>query len=219
MGDRPDPNDFSLCCYGNSEIFVLPFLRFFFFFFNVSLSSQLWGSGKFKDTITTFLWIYFTGESFLLYWSWWQSAFYWVKMTLWALVSHRGSFLPEPLWIPFILAVYIHFLRPQGHAAITVEIKAVMSTDIGPLLLQLSVLRLQELWKTWFGPFGPSKRRRKFILYLTLCRLTFQKYIILLSYIWNNIFKASPVWGGIEVTFNKMYVTLHPHQNKHLLSC
>lgn len=32
MGDRPDPNDFSLCCYGNSEIFVLPFLRFFVFF-------------------------------------------------------------------------------------------------------------------------------------------------------------------------------------------
>lgn len=27
------PNDFSLCCYGNSEIFVLPFLRFFFFGF------------------------------------------------------------------------------------------------------------------------------------------------------------------------------------------
>lgn len=61
------------------------------------------------------------------------------------MASHRGSLLSEPLWIPLVLAVHIHLLGPQGHAAVTVEIEAVVSADVCPLLLQLSVLRLQEL--------------------------------------------------------------------------
>lgn len=76
------------------------------------------------------------------------------------MISHRGSLLSEPLWISFILTVYIHLLRSQGHAAITVEVEAVVSTDIGPLLLQLSILWLQELWQTWFGPLGPTESQR-----------------------------------------------------------
>ncbi len=75
------------------------------------------------------------------------------------MASHRGSFLSEPLWISLVLTVHIHFLGPQGHAAVTVEVETVVSADIGPLLLQLSILGLQELRETWFGPFGPNGRR------------------------------------------------------------
>lgn len=75
--------------------------------------------------------------------------------------SHRGCLLSEPLWISLILAVHIHLLGPQGHAAVTVEVETVVSTDVRPLLLQLSVLRLQELRQTRFSPLGPSEERRK----------------------------------------------------------
>lgn len=61
------------------------------------------------------------------------------------MASHRGSLLSEPLWISLVLTVLFHLLGPQGHAAVTVEVETVVSTDVGPLLLQLSVLRLQEL--------------------------------------------------------------------------
>lgn len=74
--------------------------------------------------------------------------------------SHRGCLLSEPLWISLVLAVHIHLLGPQGHAAVTVEVETVVSTDVRPLLLQLSVLRLQELRQTRFGPLGPSEKRR-----------------------------------------------------------
>lgn len=61
------------------------------------------------------------------------------------MAPHRGSLLSEPLWIPLVLAVQIHFLGPQRHAAVTVEVETVVSADICPLLLQLSVFGLQEL--------------------------------------------------------------------------
>lgn len=59
--------------------------------------------------------------------------------------SHRGSLLSEPRWIPLVLTVQVHFLGSQGHAAVAVEIEAVVSADVGPLLLQLSIFRLKEL--------------------------------------------------------------------------
>ena len=74
------------------------------------------------------------------------------------MASHRGSLLSQPLWISLILTVQIHFLGPQGHAAVTVEVETVVSTDVGPLLLHLSVFGLQELGQTWFGPLGPIGR-------------------------------------------------------------
>lgn len=83
------------------------------------------------------------------------------------MASHRCSLLSEPFWIPFILTVQIHFLGPQRHAAVTVEVQAVVSADIGPLLLQLSVLSFQEFGQTWFGPLRPNGRGRenKFCMY------------------------------------------------------
>lgn len=77
------------------------------------------------------------------------------------MASHRGSLLSEPLWISLVLTVQIHFLGPQRHAAVAVEVETVVSTDIGPLLLQLSVLSLQELRQTRFGPLGPGGRGRE----------------------------------------------------------
>lgn len=59
--------------------------------------------------------------------------------------SHRGRLLSKPLGISLILAVHIHFLGPQGHAAVTVEVKTVVSANVCPLLLQLPVLSFQEL--------------------------------------------------------------------------
>lgn len=70
--------------------------------------------------------------------------------------SHRCSLLPEPLWIPLILAVQIHFLGTEGHAAVAVEIKTVVSADVSPLLLQLAIFSFKEFRKTRFGPFGPG---------------------------------------------------------------
>lgn len=70
--------------------------------------------------------------------------------------SHRCSLLPEPLWISLILAVQIHFLGTEGHAAVAVEIKAVVSADVSPLLLQLAIFSFKEFRKTRFGPFGPG---------------------------------------------------------------
>lgn len=75
--------------------------------------------------------------------------------------SHRCRLLPEPLGIPLILAVQIHLLGPQGHAAVAVEVKTVVSADVGPLLLQLAVFRFKEFRKTRFGPFGPFLDMRK----------------------------------------------------------
>lgn len=70
--------------------------------------------------------------------------------------SHRCSLLPQPLWISLILAVQIHFLGTEGHAAVAVEIKAVVSADVSPLLLQLTIFSFKEFRKTRFGPFGPG---------------------------------------------------------------
>lgn len=70
--------------------------------------------------------------------------------------SHRCSLLPEPLWISLILAVQIHFLGTEGHAAVAVEIKAVVSADVSPLLLQLAIFSFKEFRQTRFGPFGPG---------------------------------------------------------------
>lgn len=61
------------------------------------------------------------------------------------LIQLRGSLLSKPLWIPLVLTILFHLLGPQGHAAVTVEVQTVVSTDVGSLLLQLSVLGLQEL--------------------------------------------------------------------------
>lgn len=59
--------------------------------------------------------------------------------------SHHGGLFSEPLWISLVLAVHLHLLGPQRHAAVAVEVQPVVSTYISPLLLQLSILRLQEL--------------------------------------------------------------------------
>lgn len=61
------------------------------------------------------------------------------------MAPHRGSLLSQPVWISLVLAVLLHLLGPQGHAAVTVEVQAVVSAHISPLLLQLSVLSLEEL--------------------------------------------------------------------------
>lgn len=74
-----------------------------------------------------------------------------------ALAPHRCSLLSEPLWISLIFTVHIHLLRSEGHAAVTMEVEAVVSTDVGSLLLQLSILRLQKLRQTWFGSLGPTE--------------------------------------------------------------
>lgn len=75
--------------------------------------------------------------------------------------SHRGRLLSEPLWISLVLAVQLHLLRPQRHAAVAVEVQAVVSADVSPLLLQLSILSLQELRQTWLGPLGPGGSDRE----------------------------------------------------------
>lgn len=81
--------------------------------------------------------------------------------------SHRGSFLSQPLRISLVLAVFIHLLRPKRHAAVAVEVETVVSAHVRPLLLQLSVLRLQELRQTRFGPLRPCEsKKRKHILHV-----------------------------------------------------
>lgn len=59
--------------------------------------------------------------------------------------TDRGGLLSQPLRVSLILAVHVHLLGSEGHAAVTVEVQAVVSAHIGPLLLQLPILRLQEL--------------------------------------------------------------------------
>lgn len=38
------------------------------------------------------------------------------------------------------------------------EVQAIVSADVSPLLLQLSILSLQELRQTRFGPLGPANQ-------------------------------------------------------------
>jgi len=74
---------------------------------------------------------------------------------------HRGGLLPEPLGVPLVLTVLLHLLRPEGHAAVAVEVQAVVAAHIGPLLLQLPVLRLQELRQARLGPLGSAVGKGK----------------------------------------------------------
>lgn len=79
-------------------------------------------------------------------------------VTLWIhLGTDLGGLLSEPVRVPLVLAVQFHLLRPQRHAAVAVEVQAVVSADVGPLLLPLALLRLQELRQTRLGPFKPGQ--------------------------------------------------------------
>lgn len=66
--------------------------------------------------------------------------------------THLGRLLLQPVGVPLVLAVHLHLLRPQRHAAVAVEVQAVVSADVGPLLLPIAVLRLQELREAGLGP-------------------------------------------------------------------
>lgn len=99
----------------------------------------------------------------------------------WRRVPHRGSLLSEPFRISLILAVQIHLLGPQRHAAVTVEVKTVVSADVRPLLFQLSVLGLQELGEARLGPLWSTGRERRLVNYKDATR-TVKKRIRLLFY-------------------------------------
>lgn len=60
-------------------------------------------------------------------------------------VSHHSGLLPEPLGVPFVLTVHFHLLRSQRHAAVAVEVQAVVAADVSTLLFLFSIFRLQEL--------------------------------------------------------------------------
>lgn len=75
-------------------------------------------------------------------------------------LSYCGGFLSQPLGVPLVLTVHVHLLRTQGHAAVTVEVQAVMSAHVRPLLLRLAVLRLQEFRQARFCALGPAEHNR-----------------------------------------------------------
>ena len=70
-------------------------------------------------------------------------------------VPYRNCLLSEPLGVALVLAVHVHLLRPQRHAAVAVEVEAVVAADVSPLLLRLTLLRLQELRQAGFSALGP----------------------------------------------------------------
>lgn len=72
-----------------------------------------------------------------------------------------GRLLLQPVGVSLVLAVHLHLLRPQRHAAVAVEVQPVVSADVGPLLLPVAVLRLQELGETRLGPLWSGAERRK----------------------------------------------------------
>ena len=71
-------------------------------------------------------------------------------------VSHRGSLLPQPGGVLFVLAVHLHLLGPAGYAAVAAEVQTVVSAHVGSLLLFLAVLRLLELGQAGAHPPGPE---------------------------------------------------------------
>lgn len=75
--------------------------------------------------------------------------------------THLGRLLLQPVGVSLVLAVHLHLLRPQRHAAVAVEVQPVVSADVGPLLLPIAVLRLQELGETGLGPLWSGEDRRK----------------------------------------------------------
>lgn len=72
-----------------------------------------------------------------------------------------GRLLLQPVGVSLVLAVHLHLLRPQRHAAVAVEVQPVVSADVGPLLLPIAVLRLQELGETRLGPLWSAEGRSK----------------------------------------------------------
>lgn len=82
------------------------------------------------------------------------------------LQTNLCGLLLEPVWVSLILAVHLHLLRPERQAAVTVEVQAVVSADIRPLLLPIAVLRFQELRKArlrplWSGQKADGQRIKK----------------------------------------------------------
>lgn len=43
-------------------------------------------------------------------------------------LSHHDRFLPQPLGVFLVLTVHFHLVRTQWHAAIAVEVQAVVTT-------------------------------------------------------------------------------------------
>lgn len=70
--------------------------------------------------------------------------------------SYRNGLLSEPLGVALVFAVHVHLLRPQGHAAVAVEVEAVVAADVGALLLRLALLRLEELRQAGLSALGPA---------------------------------------------------------------
>lgn len=71
--------------------------------------------------------------------------------------GYRGGFLSQPLRVSFVFAVHLHLLRAQRHAAVAVEVQAVVSAHVRPLLLRLAVLRRQELRQARLRALGPEQ--------------------------------------------------------------
>lgn len=76
-------------------------------------------------------------------------------------LTDLDGFLLQPVWVPLVLAVHLHLLRTERQAAVTVEVEAVVSADVRPLLLSIAVLRLQKLRQTWLRPLGSGQRAER----------------------------------------------------------
>lgn len=77
-------------------------------------------------------------------------------MILWLLPHHHGL-LSEPCRVPLVLTVHIHFLWSKRHAAVAVEVQAVVAADVRLLLLLFSILWLQELREAGLWALGPEE--------------------------------------------------------------
>ncbi len=77
-------------------------------------------------------------------------------MILWLLPHHHGL-LSEPCRVTLVLTVHIHFLWSKRHAAVAVEVQAVVAADVRLLLLLFSILWLQELREAGLWALGPEE--------------------------------------------------------------
>lgn len=73
--------------------------------------------------------------------------------------AHLYSLLFEPVGVTLVLAVHFHLLGPQRQAAVTVEVQAIVSTDVRPLRLPIAILRLQKLRQARLCPLGSADQK------------------------------------------------------------
>lgn len=103
------------------------------------------------------------------------------------LLPHHSGLLPEPIRVPLVLTVHFHFLWSKWRAAVTVEVQAVVATDVRPLLLLLSILWLQKLREAGLWALRSEETT---ILYFIILRVLIKKNMCGVKGI-NNIYNVT----------------------------